>query len=64
MNVKTTEALILALEDVEADSGNTEALDAYLRENFLEGELMTLANAAEHLSTRAYRAVQLMRSGR
>lgn len=41
-----TEALLIAMQDAEADSGNTDALDSYLRQNFLPGELLSLAAAA------------------
>lgn len=47
-----TEALLIAQEDVEADSGNSEETDAYLRENFTAGELQRLAWTAEHLAER------------
>jgi hypothetical protein len=47
-----TEALLLAQEDSEADSGNTDLTDAYLRENFLPGELQRLAWAADLLANR------------
>lgn len=46
------EALNLAFEDMEADSGNHEPLDDYLREEFLEGELYRLMDAADVLSNR------------
>lgn len=49
-----TEALLRAMQDAETDSGNTDATDEYLRENFLPGELRKLALAAELLSERAF----------
>lgn len=48
-----TEALLLALEDAEADSGNHEPLDEYLESEFLPGELAKLEQAADLLSYRA-----------
>lgn len=48
-----TEALLLALDDSAADSGNTDALDAYLRTEFLPNELLKLARGADLLSDRA-----------
>jgi len=48
-----TTALVLAMEAVEADSGNTDDLDAYLRDDFLPGELRSLERAAELLCDRA-----------
>jgi hypothetical protein len=48
-----TEALLLALNDAEADSGSTELLDEYLRREFLPGELRKLERGADLLSYRA-----------
>lgn len=44
-----TEALIRAMQDAEADSGNVETTLIYLRTNFLPGELATLAEAVKIL---------------
>jgi len=49
-----TEALLKAMADAEADSGNTDLLDEYLRSEFLPGELYKLYEAAELLAKRAY----------
>lgn len=40
-----TEALLKAMGDAEADSGNTEATLTYLRDNFLPNELRKLDEA-------------------
>lgn len=48
-----TEAFLLALEELAVDSGNTEILDAYLCEHFLQGELIQLEQAAYLLADRA-----------
>lgn len=47
-----TEALLLALADADADSGNTDELDAYLRAEFLPNELARLEHGADLLSAR------------
>lgn len=57
-----TEALLLAIEDSEADSGNHEPLDEYLMENLMESEVWKLAEAADVLSDRAWTALQRKRS--
>jgi len=45
-----TEALLLALDDADADSGNTDATVDYLIANLLPGELSRLQRAAGVLS--------------
>jgi hypothetical protein len=58
-----TKALLLALEDADVYSpDNHDPLDDYLREQFLEGELRKLAEAADLLSRRAWRALQQKRA--
>lgn len=47
-----TEALLLAMEDADVDSG-VYTVDEYLRQNFLPVELRKLENAAYLLSSRA-----------
>jgi len=49
-----TEALLLAMDDLEADSGNHKPLDRYIVENFLPGERRRLASAARLLEERAW----------
>lgn len=49
-----TEALLHAMQDAEAHSGNTDMTDDYLRENFLTSELRALTQAAELLAERAW----------
>jgi hypothetical protein len=48
-----TEALLLAVEDARVDSGNTDALDAYL-DTFFVAELLDLERAAQLLADRAH----------
>jgi hypothetical protein len=47
-----TEALLCALDDTDADSGNTEATDVYLRKHFSLSELERLERAASLLRER------------
>lgn len=49
-----TEALILAMEDYDADSGNHEPLDRYIVENLLPGERKKLSFAAGLLEERCW----------
>lgn len=58
-----TEALLIAIEDSEADSG-AYAVDAYLddAEHFTERELRVLCVAADVLSDRAWKAYQRRRA--
>jgi hypothetical protein len=45
-----TEALLRAMQDAEADSGNYDATLTYLREQFLPGELRKFEDAVDVLA--------------